>query len=793
MNRLQNIPAFKFALLFAAGILIGSTVQFNLIFLIIFLIVLIILGFYFLKIEPGPILKFGLITLAVISAGIYKANIDNFTFPKNTIKNIPSTAPKTNYELIAVVKEMPDYDSTRVRFVADAVHIVTRKDSIPVKGEVMVTVWKNKFDKDGYSAPELRPGDKISLLGRLDEARDAKNPGEFNYRRYLELHGIHRVFTVSGYENVILVSHNNLGFIEQHVILGAKQYAVKNIDTYIKGDAGAYLKALVTGDRSSISREIREAFINTGAMHLLAVSGLNVAYIILILAVVLSLFRVPKIPAFIITVIILLFYCAFTGGSASIIRATVMGVLFIAAVYIERKPDFYNLAGAAAILILMVDSRQLYDAGFILSFTAVIMMVYIYEKFDSMFLHKISHSNIYFNKALTYLVILFFTTVAANIGVLPLAAMFFGRISFISFLSNLVAVPLSNLSLALGLLQVTIGIFSGFLSSIVAAFNELLLMGQLAFISWCASLSFSYIDFYKFDLISTVAYFIIIFIILNIKKKNIVPRLVICVLIAFIAVTFNSGFKNNKLKISFIEAGGADCTLIQTPDGRNILINAGSKTGLHNSGVTTIAPFLKRSEINNIDLLILTGTADGLAGGAAYLINNFRIGAIIYSSIQGMPSDVREAANNKNIPAEEVSSGDKIDDINSLRIYFLGPVRFGDKITSKNTSVVVKLKYKDTEYLFPGNTEQESGKILAYGYNGFLKAAVLKPGNTAFGSDRLINFTKPGISVLNTGNGPDDRIAQTLESAGGVVHSLELNGALLLESDGYSINKINWK
>lgn len=117
-------------------------------------------------------------------------------------------------------------------------------------------------------------------------------------------------------------------------------------------------------------------------MHLIAVSGLNVAYIIISLTVVLSLFRLNLKYRSVITIIVLVFYCVFTGSTPSIVRATIMGILILIASVSERRINFYNIIGTSALIILILNSKQLFDAGFILSYSAVISMVFIYNLFE---------------------------------------------------------------------------------------------------------------------------------------------------------------------------------------------------------------------------------------------------------------------------------------------------------------------------------------------------------------------------------------------------------------------------
>jgi len=308
LPQLKNIPAFKFVLLLVAGILIGAKYEIGIVYLVGANVLLILLSIFFVYKYDADVFKIIIISCLVISFGIFKANLDFFTLDENNISKVPNTDRKSNYELIGIISELPDYDSSKIRFVLNSKKIVTRYDSIEVSGDVMVTIRKDRYSKINSLPPVLNVGDEISMLGKLSDAFNSRNPGEFDYRNYLRLHDIYKTFLVFGFGNVEVLSKDNLGFFYQRIVYPAKVYALGNIDENMNGDRGAYLKGLVTGERSDLSKELKEAFINTGVMHLIAVSGLNVAYIIISITLILSLFRIPQLPRIIITILVLIFY-----------------------------------------------------------------------------------------------------------------------------------------------------------------------------------------------------------------------------------------------------------------------------------------------------------------------------------------------------------------------------------------------------------------------------------------------------------------------------------------------------
>ncbi|MDQ3022147.1 MAG: DNA internalization-related competence protein ComEC/Rec2 [Bacteroidota bacterium] len=774
----------------------------------IFLFLILISAFISFRKKPDSIFAFLFISIAVILFGILKSNIDFFFITDNSIKGIPDNIKVTNSRLTGIIKEIPDYDSNRVRFLLDAKFI---NDSIEVNGDVIVTIRKDIFSKSVVMQPHLNPGDKVTLTGKLSNAPAQRNPGEFNYKKYLALQNIHKTFLVTGYNNINIISKNNLGFFSQNIIYPAKIFALKNIKDNIKGDEGAYLKGLVTGERSDINPGMKDSFINAGVMHLIAVSGLNVAYIIIFVTLILSVLRIPVEIRIVITIFFLIFYCMFTGSSASIVRATIMGILVLIAFLIERKINFYNIIGTAAMIILIYDAKQLFDAGFILSFTATLSMVLVYSVFEKTFIIKIREW-ITRGKKLTLLIIaLFFTSLAAQIGTLPITALYFEKISIVSIPANMIAVPLANLSLAIGFFQIVTATLSEYLSSVIAETNYILLMVQIEFIKWCASLDFSYITIHTFNFFNLICYYLILTILITTKKvKDILYRLILCIIIIAAAFIYGYDFSKN-LSVTFLDVGQGDCALIQTADNKIILVDCGIITFTYNSGERTIAPYLHRNGIDKIDLLIVTHLHNDHIGGINYLLRNFKIGKIIESGQKVNTSftyTMDSLIINKNISREIVRDGDLIDDIKDLRLYFLFP---SDKFVNdqgltegnnlNNGSIAFILKYKDTEIFFGGDIEREAERFLYQTYSDFLKTDILKVSHHGSHSSTTIPFiikNKPEFALISCGmfnrfNHPSDIVLNRLKNIGTIIYRTDLDGALIMESDGSNIFVKDWK
>lgn len=819
MHKLETAPAFKIAFLFVLGILIGAYVKINIILLIVVILIQLLYLFYLYNRNPSQKLNLILIISLFISIGILKANIDFHLIPDNSISKIPDTKRNEDCRLIGVIQDIPSYDTNKIKFTLSSEYFIgsDNRDTLLVSGDVLVTIKRNlKTDLNEFSEtqaidsfrydvrPDLAAGDRVLIYGRLSEPFEERNPGEFDYKRYLKLHNIYKTFTSQGFGNIEIINRNNISFFMQRIIYPARKFASAHIDKYIPGDEGAFLKGLVTGERQDISKKVKDDFVKTGIMHVIAVSGLNVAYIILSLTLILSLFRVPRIPKVIIIILFLIFYCFFTGYPASIIRATVMGSLILIAGVIQRKTNFYNIIGISVLIILLYDAKQLLDPGFILSFSAVLSMIFFYEKFDDILLQKILDSKLKFRNFLYALVSIIFVTISAQIGTLPITSHYFEKISFVSLIANAIIVPLSNVSLAIGFFQIIIATFSDFLSSIIATANYFLLNAQLRITDFLASFKYGYIGFYRFNTINTIGYLALLFILFTINKKTLKIRLYISSLIIVILILFNINYNHN-LKITFLYVNQGDCAIVESPDGSVIMIDCGMKDFKFNSGENTIVPFLKRKGIDKIDLLILTHLHYDHAGGIEPILNNIEVKKII-SDGKAEENSLTRAMDKliieNKIPIEKLYSGDFIEGYGNLRLFFLNPIQNDSLHTNEHSkSIVVKLIYGKTEVVFTGDLSIEGETFIANNYGSFLKSDILKVSHHGSKNASSIPFLmkcKPEYAVISCGKDnvfghPSNLVLAKLDTLSAKILRTDKDGAIIFESDGNSLELIKWK
>lgn len=794
----KKIPALVTVLPIMTGIIISYYSGFDIsamaygIFFIILIVISIVSLFVYRKISKGELFLFSYFMLLVLF-GIFSFQLRYFKMENDNISHLTEKLKNRKIPLTGLIAEQPEIRDDRVRFLIDA----ETADGILCSGTILVTVYKYSKDAD---ETRLQYGDVISIEGKLEDLPHRRNPGEFDYGEYLKMHDINAVFTGTGTGKIELTGHTEPDFYKGNLLIPVKQYSIKVIDKYIGGDEGEYLKGLVLGERSNISKEVKENFVNAGVAHIIAVSGLNVAYVIIILWGVLIFVPVRYSYKVTVMLIFIVFYMNLTGNSPSIIRATIMASVFLLSQVIERKPNPYNIISFAALVILVIDPRQLFDAGFILSFTAILSIVIIYPGLEKL-INKIKwyrelNTEKFGGKIIKWTVALFMGTLAAQLGTLPITAMMFKKISIISLAANLFAIPLSNLTLGIGFVMIIASVFSSWLASVFGALNSFLLFIQLVMIDTCAKLDYAFVETYFVDWMLFIFYYAVLALAFTITRFNYKTRLVVIVLIFMNFFIWKSvSDETNQAEITYLDVGGSNSTLIKMPEGTSILINSGSSGSKYYSAERNIIPYLKSKGISRLDLLVINNLNYNEFRNLKFLVEHFNVNKII------VPEYYKPVFENKqigsflnNVSIEFISESKIINSKGKFRLYlYCNKYLLG-------RSMMSEFVYGSQRFLFNDSYTMEEDAA----NNLFLlksKTAVLKPpgaGSFDYTSAEFLAKSEPEFVVISQSKNSrkklnTDVFSETLEQFGMKVCKTGDDGAVIFRTDGKTTEKIEWQ
>ena len=334
---------------------------------------------------------------------------------------------------------------------------------------------KGYFYKDERSRG-LRIGDGLSIQSRIRENSNWHR-GAFDYRRYLEIHGFTGSTFVSSWKwQKVRVSLEGLSRLER-----TKLYFLRLRTRLLKrlavdessGDQYAVVAAMALGDKSALTKELKEVYAVTGASHVLALSGLHLGIIYTLLSLLIIGRRWQMVSQMLIVLCIWAFVFL-VGMATSVVRSATMLTVYALLSLGYRDKMTVNTLAFTAIVMLMVHPLSLYDVGFQMSFMAVLAILVFMPLLEGLFPteYLLTHQSV------RWLWSMVAVSVSAQIGVAPLIAYYFGHFSTFFLLTNFIVIPAATLILWLSPVVLLFPSLAYLLLYIVKCLNTVL--GQMA-------------------------------------------------------------------------------------------------------------------------------------------------------------------------------------------------------------------------------------------------------------------------------------------------------------------------
>ncbi len=799
---LINRPAMKYALPLIAGIIIGWYCEIPLLYSALSLLILFILSLiFFIAQKKDSFLRIYFTLALIVLLGIVKISVDGKYFSKNLI--IKFTGYSADAMLEGIVTDPPRKKSTSIQFVVEVDKYGTDVPNIRTNGGVLVSIPIENISESFIDS--LQYGMRILFQGQLQSVSTARNPGDFDLRKYLFLNEIYAKMYLEDQVDIQILGKEGNFFLTD-LIYPLRKLISKNFTTYIGGKEASFLKGILIGDRSEIPFELKESFINAGVMHILAVSGLHVGMITAIIFVLLSFFRFSRKICIIGTSLILVFYIFLTGHPPSVVRASVMAIIILMSFLLERKVDVFNSLAVAAIILLFIDAKQLFEPGFQLSFIAVIAIVALYPKIHSVL--YLAPEVLQKSSIIKFFSGLAAVSFAAAIGTIPFTSYYFGKISIIGFAANLIIVPMTGIILALGIITSIFAFISNWAADIFAQTTKASAGFLLYFVSYFGNLKYSHI-FANFNFLSGVIFYVIIGFIFTLRNGIIVKRFIFAFLIVANGLIFYSLLfeKEENFKVTFLDVGQGDAIFIEFPDGKNMLVDAGPRTFYRDAGERFIKQFLNKKGIRKIDYILNTHPHYDHLGGIPSLLRKFKVGTIIDAGSYektNIFAEYKFLIDSLDIKYRVVKQGSIIQASDLSRIYVLHPAGEFDSTQThdlNDQSIVLKIVYKETSLMLTGDIERKSEIEILNQYSDFLKTDILKNahhGSKTSNTEEFLDQVAPEYALISAGfnnkfNHPSDIVLERLNDKNIKIHRTDLSGAALFESNGKKWKQIIWK
>jgi len=518
--KLLNFLIIKLTICLVAGILLGYyfTTSWK-VLLGLILIGLFLFGIaYFLAVnKPKQKIYVALITYG-ITLGIGMLLI-TFHTQQNQLKHYSSQLSiigKRNIK-IRIYKQLKP-NSFYNKFLAKVVTI----NSNIATGIVLVNVDTTR---------QLAIDDLLYVNTALLEIKKPLNPHQFNFKKYM--------YTQQVYHQLFLNKNNTVRLTPQKTLYGIAANIRSSINkTLIERSVSkenlSIINALLLGQRQAISKDTYKSFTKSGAIHILAISGLHIGLLMLLLGLFLkplSYFKTGKKLIPIIIIILLWGYAFITGMSASVMRAVTMFSLVTVAMYSNRVTNPYNTLVISAFLLLLFNPFYIFDIGFQMSYSAVFAIVWIKPLFDTIWKPKY-----YIPRKLWDV---FTVTLAAQFGILPLSLFYFHQFPGLFFISNMVIIPLLGTLLGIGILTLLFAYF-GWVPNLLLEIFETCIASLVSFVQFISSKEAFVFTKIPFNSLSLISWYLFIIGLILLCKSYSYKRLVfvlssvVCVQLAYL-------------------------------------------------------------------------------------------------------------------------------------------------------------------------------------------------------------------------------------------------------------------
>lgn len=613
-----------------------------------------------------------------------------------------------------------------------------------IKGKTLVTLNANSED---FS--KLNIGNYYEITGKLNLPFKGTNPSQFDYAKYLRNFSTYTTF-YADLENCTEIKTQltpKWKFLQE--LNNLRNNIINTHASYLKSPNLEILGGIVFGDDAIAPPDyIKDYFVNSGLLHILAASGMNVAFIYGFWYFILRRFRVPFKITVISGMAVVILYTLMTGLGPSVIRAALMLLFILIGKLIDRDAHSISLLSLVAALMLLYNPAYINDVGFQLSFIVTFGILVsanpILEKFRN-------------TKCPDWLTAGVFIPIIAQIWVAPIQMFYFNTFSTYSVFANVSIMPfLSVIS------------FGGFVSSILA------LLGPIGkYVCICADFILNYFldalvlisKFYSelpHSLLTTthpsivqiiLYYAIVLFITLMLKKGFTKKEVILATALPIILLITTVQLPNKNLEIITFDVQNADAFLIKTPKNKYFIIDTGKAPYKGNStqAKIIILKYLKDRGIKNIEGMILTHFDSDHSGGAVDLMKNLNIKNVyltsfndnsltsknIYKTLKARTINTNIATNNKEIYTES-----------DLAIKTF-------KINTKDeneSSIMTLITYKDFEMLFMGDAGVKAfNEINKYIPQNIDVLKVGHHGARGIVDNKMAEYLNPKISVISTG------------------------------------------
>ncbi|MDD5093219.1 MAG: DNA internalization-related competence protein ComEC/Rec2 [Dehalococcoidia bacterium] len=710
--------------------------------------------------------------------------------------------------VVAIDPDVRDY-STTLRIEVKSILINDKWED--VSGTALVNAPKFPDLGTARDFPYYRYGDLLEMRGFLESPQML---GEFDFPEYLARQRVYSI--VSRPSGITLIDAGEKPK-PMELIYRLRNRMSQSLDRALPEPQSSLVKAILLGERGSLSAEVKDDFSRTGTTHLLAISGAHVSIVAgMVMAAGIWIFGRRRPTYFLLALAVIWFYALLTGMSPPVIRAVIMGSLWLWADWLGRPNGAFVALVFSAAIMLAIDPWLLGDAGFQLSFAAMGGVILLTPWFQERERKVLGNSEKEISPPVHFLITSSAMTLGAVLATMPLIAYHFHMISLMSLPATMFALPAMPGIMITSALVGLIGMVAPPIAGIIGWAAWLCVTYMLKAVEGFAAIPFAAAEI-RISAATVWGYYGVLGITLGVtgNRRQVsigirkarkwlrgfpplvskIPAKWISLLLLGTAVLIWVAVltaPDNRLHIFILDVGQGDAILIQKGH-QQILIDGGPSSAKLCDQLGKKLPFWDRT----IELVVLTHPDGDHITGLIEVLQRYEVKRVLVNG-QECNSDVcREwdkLIAEKHIECLVAQAGQQIAMGKGINLAVLNPHGVAEGIiTGQNNSVVLRLDDQNFSMLLTGDTEAEAEEFLL-GQNVKLKSTVLKVGHHGSNTSTTPEFlaeVNPMVAVISVGldnkfgHPTQEVISMLQESVGGErLHLTSKNGTIELVTDG---------
>ena len=705
---------------------------------IIYLCLVFILSFYLLY-KKAISYKFTVacIFLSILSLFYISWNVpapDKLSYLSSSKKNMKITG-----RVISIPKNIKSY---KKKFEFEVLNVKSDSGYQVLNSRSIVNLYKTRR----LNKEKIVAGDILELEGKIKQPFKATNPGQFNYRQYLRNKGI---FTVISTSKIISLEHpkplTRWYFIQK--LNNLRDKIVKTYSKYLKTPNLEIIGGIVFGDHAVPAPDyVKQIFIRSGLLHLLAASGMNVGIIYGIWYFLCSRAFIPYKVTVLSGIIVVILYSLLTGLPPSVYRAALMLIFILIGKLIDRDSDNLLLLAISGVLMIFCNPMLVTNISFQLSFLVTLGLIICVP----VLIDKFKPIPVYLSGVVIIPLI-------AQIWASPIQLYYFKTFTTYSVFSNAVVTPFIAIISFLGFIGGIFAIVPGigdiacsFVSFVCNPIVDLI----LCFSDFVSSLPCSVQTMARPRIIEIITFYLLVFLAINFIKSKITIKKIILItglaaLFIFYIFVQNTNLENHEFV--FFDNNAGDIVYIKTPGNKKILINTGHKKTKYFPSRNIVIPFLKERGIKELNYIILSNPSSNLIGGAEELISKLRVNKVFHNGQVGKSNTYKSLKTYLSATQTPYIKLNNSDNIISSKNFFIKSIIPEDSIkkTYNDNSVILFLKYKKFKALLMSSYTKDSFEEI----KKHIKPPInmLKINNDKFLSQynlKLIKYLQPEIVII---------------------------------------------